>query len=304
MRVAVVGATGVLGTSALSALLGAGHDVVGLARTPEKALGLMAQGASAEVTGLADHAGLVRLFGQADAVVNLATHVPVGLSGMWPGAWRSNDRLRTEGVRRIVAAAREAGVRRMVQESVSFLYADQGDGWITEQSPLDITRATEPASVAEAQVQEYLCGSRAGVVLRLGMVIGDDPLTRWQLRSAAQGRRIGLGDPDGWLHAVHVDDVGPAVLAALTAPSGVYNVGADPVRRADYVQAFADAVGRDQVGFMRPLMSRVAGVRAEPLARSLRVCSEHLTASTGWIPARARFDATWFEDVDLQAASR
>lgn len=299
-----MGATGVLGTSAVTALLGAGHEVVGLARTPEKAIGLLALGASAEVTGLSDHDGLVRLFGEADAVVNLATHVPVGLSGMWPGAWRSNDRLRTEGVRRIVVAAREAGVRRMVQESASFLYADQGDGWITEQSPLDITRATEPASVAEAQVQQYLCGSRTGVVLRLGLVVGDDPLTRWQLRSAAQGRRIGLGDPEGWLHALHTDDVGPAVLAGLTAPSGVYNVGADPVRRADYVQAYADAVGRDRVGFMRPLMSRVAGVRAEPMARSLRVSSEHMTATTGWIPTRAWFDASWFEGVDSEAVSR
>src|SRR5690606_18682118 len=157
-----------------------------------------------------------------------------------PGAWRGNDRLRTEGSRRVVAAARNAGVRRVVQESVSFLYADRGDAWVTESASLGITRATEPAAVAEAHVQDYCCGSRTGVVLRFGLIVGDDPMTRWQLRAARRGRPIGLGRPDGWLHPVHTDELGPAVLAALSAPSGVYNVGAEPVRRSDYVAAFGE----------------------------------------------------------------
>ncbi len=303
MRVAVTGATGVLGTSAVAALVAAGHDVLGLARTPEKVALLESRGASAVQASLADHEGLVALCQGADVVCNLATHIPVGLVGMWPGAWRTNDRLRTEGVRRIVAAAREAGVRRIVQESVSFLYADHGDTWITEGSALDITRATEPASVAEAQVQTYACDSRVGVVLRFGLVTGNDAMTRWQLRNAVQGRPIGLGDPDGWLHPVHMNDLGGAVLAAVDAPSGVYNVGARPVRRSDYVAAFAKAAGRERVGFVTPVLRRLAGNRVEPMARSLRVSSDHFTATTGWMPEHAAFDATWLEDVDLTSGA-
>ncbi len=293
VRVAVTGATGVLGTSAVDALVTAGHEVVGLARSPEKAALLEARGATAVRAGLADHDALVRLFDGADAVCNLATHVPVGWAAARPGAWRGNDRLRTEGVRRIVAAAREAGVRRIVQESISLLYADHAEDWVTEDSSLDITPATEPASVAEAQVQEYLCGSRAGVVLRFGLVVGDDPMTRWQLRSARRGRPVGLGKPEGWLHPVHTDDVGTAVLAALTAPSGVYNVGAEPVRRSAYVEAYAEAAGRQEGRFVGPLLARLAGTRFEPLARSLRVSSERFTAATGWTPRHERFDASW-----------
>lgn len=303
MRVAVTGATGVLGTSAVTALLAAGHEVVGLARTPEKAVALRGLGAACVQTGLSDHDGLVSLFAGADAVCNLMTSIPVGTAGVWPGAWRSNDRIRTEGSRRIVAAARAAGVRRIVQESVSFLYADQGDGWVTEASSLDITPATEPVSVAESTVQDYLCGSRAGVVLRFGLIVGDDPMTRWMLQSAARGRPVGLGDPQGWLHPVHTSDLGPAVVAALNAPSGVYNVGSDPILRADYVQAYAQAVGRDHLGFLSPLLSRMAGSRAEPLARSLRVSSDHFTATTGWTPGKSTFDASWFRDVDLTAGA-
>ncbi len=295
MRVAVTGATGVIGSVVVPSLVASGHDVVGLARTPEKARFLESVGASAARTNLFDGDGLAAMFDGADAVCNLATHIPIGLAGLRPGAWRVNDRLRTEGVRRVVEAARQAGVRRVVQESVSFLYADQGDQWIAEDSPLAITRATEPASVGESHVQEYACGSRVGVVLRLGTIIGDDPMTRFQLRSIRHGHPIGLGSPEGWAHVGHTDDLAGAVLAALSAPSGVYNVGAEPVRRFEMVAGFAAHAGRESIDFMGPLMRRVGGARLEPLARSLRVSSEHLTASTGWTPRRSKFDSSWFE---------
>jgi len=293
VRVAVTGATGVIGRSAVPALIVAGHEVVGLARTDEKAALLHALGATSVQTALTDHDGLVAMFAGADVVCNFATHVPVGLSALWPASWRTNDRLRTEGVRRVVAAARAAGVRRIVQESVSFLYAAHGDDWITEESPLAITRATEPAAVGESHVQDYVSASRAGVVLRFGTIIGDDPLTRFQLKATRQGRPIGLGAPDGWAHVVQAEDVGTAVAGALVAPSGVYNVGAEPVRRVDLVAGFAEAAGRESIDFMSPTLVRLAGSRLEPLTRSLRVCSEAFTAGTGWTPARPKFDATW-----------
>lgn len=295
MRVAVTGATGVIGRSAVPALVGAGHDVVGLARTPEKAALLERLGASAVTTAITDHDGLVAMFEGADAVANFATSVPVGYAALRPSRWRANDRLRTEGVRCVVAAARKAGVRRIVQESVSFLYADQGDEWITEGSPVEITRATEPAAVGEAHLQEYACGSRVGVVLRFGTIVGDDPLTRFQLRATRNGRPVGLGRPDGWAHVVHTDDLGSAVLAALVAPSGVYNVGAEPVRRRQLVRGFAEAVGRENIEFMGPMMLRLAGARVEPLTRSLRISSDAFTACTGWTPTRGTFDAGWFD---------
>ncbi len=302
MRVAVTGATGVIGRAVVGALVSAGHDVVGMARTPQKALLLEERGASAFQTSIGDHDGLVAMFDGADAVCNFATHIPVGLSAAWPPAWRTNDLLRTEGVRRVVDAARAAGVRRLVQESVSFLYADQLDDWITEESPVAITRATEPASVGESHVQEYECDSRVGVVLRFGALIGDDALTRWQLKLARHGRSFGFGDPTGWAHVMHTDDLGSAVLAALQAPSGIYNVGADPVRREELVQGYAAAVGRERGSFMGPVKSRLGGVRVEPFNRSLRVSSEHFVHQTGWKPERATFDSSWLDLVGAGAA--
>lgn len=300
MKVAVVGATGVIGTSTVRALVAAGHDVFALARTPDRAESLESRGATAVSADLFDHDSLVALFEGCDAVVNAATRIPVGFRAARSSAWRENDRLRTEGVRRVTEAAREAHVRRLVQESISLVYADHGDDWIDEQSSLGINSATEPAAVAESHVQDYQSDLRQGVVLRFGLLIGDDDTTRFLLRGARRGRPIGLGSPDGWVHPLHTDDVGPAVVAALTAPSGVYNVGADPVRRCDLVQGFADAVGRDSVGFMGPMLRRLSGRRAEPVTRSLRVTSEHFRSRTGWTPRRAHFDASWLEGAQME----
>ena len=293
LKVAVTGATGVLGRAVIPALVGAGHQVVALALTPQKAVVAEGMGAATRVGSLFDAEVLPALLEGCDAVCNLASHVPAGYTTALPWAWKVNDRLRTEGVRRVVTAAKAAGVRRVIQESVSYLYADAGDDWIDERSSLGINRATEPACVGESLVQDYACESRTGVVLRFGSFVGDDPRTRGKLRAARNGRPIGLGAPDGWAHVVHTDDVGPAVVAALSVPSGVYNIGAAPVRRDDLVRGYAEAVGRNKGDFLGPMMMKLAGTRAEPLTRSLRVSSSTFAGSTGWAPARPDFDASW-----------
>jgi nucleoside-diphosphate-sugar epimerase len=303
MKVALVGGTGVLGTAAAQSMVAAGHDVFATARTPDKAALVESWGATAVAADVFDHRSLLGLFEGCDVVVNAATRIPVGLRAAWPAAWKENDRLRTEGVRAVVAAAREAHVRRIVQESVSLVYADNGEAWIDERSALDINHVTEPACVAESLVQNFDGDLRTGVVLRFGTVVGDDAMTRFWLGAAAAGRPVGMGAPDGWMHVVHTDDVGTAIAAALQAPGGVYNVGAEPVRRRDLVQGYADAVGRSSAGFMGPMLRRFSGQRAEPMMRSLRVTSELFRCRAGWLPRRGRFDASWLDRPELRSST-
>lgn len=293
MRVFVTGATGVLGRSAVAALLADGYEVTGLARTDAKATELGRLGAAAARANLFDIAAMTEALEGHDAICNLATSIPVGMAALRPGSWRANDHLRTEGSKVVVAAARAAGVRRLVQESISFSYADGGDAWITETSPLGVTKAVEPAAVAETSALGFACRSRDAVVLRFGNFLGDDPVTRWRLGQAQAGRPIGLGDPDGWVHVVHPSDAGAAVAAAVAAPGGVYNVGAEPVRRSDLTSAFAQAVGRPQARFVPTWLVKLAGERIEPLTRSHRVSSEKLHEATGWKPRYDVFDAAW-----------
>ena len=295
MRIVLTGGTGALGRAALPSLLAAGHDVLAVVHTARSARIAQALGVTTTRGDVLDVDGLATAYAGADAVVNLATRVPVGHDAFVPGAWRRHDQLRTTGVGNVVEAARRAGVRRVVQESVSFLYAEQGDEWITEESPVEITRMTEPVAVGEAHVQDYAGSSRTGVVLRFGSVIGNDGQTRYWLRAAEHGRRIGLGHPADWSHVVHTDDVGSAVVAALHAPSGVYNVGAEPVQRQELVQGYADAVGVEVKPFAGPVARWWMGARFEAPARSLRVCSDHFAAQTGWRTVRPKFDVGWFE---------
>jgi len=280
----------------------AGHEVDVLSRSAANSAVIEGLGARPRSADLFDVASLELLFAGADAVVNLASRVPVGYAALRSGAWRRNDELRTTAVANVVAAAWVAGVRRVVQESVSFVYADHGDAWITERDPIEITPATEPMAVGEAHVLGFASTSRTGVVLRFGSIVGADDMTRFWLKAAASGRPVGMGRPDQWSHLVHTDDLGPAVLAALHAPTGVYNVGAAPVLRGELVDGYAKAAGADSGAFLGPVLRRIAGSRVEPLTRSLRVSSDHYTASTGWYPARAKFDSTWFEGIATRQA--
>lgn len=295
MKVFVTGATGVLGRAAVAALLNDGHQVTGLARSDAKAAELVAAGAEPSPVSLFDLDALTEALSGFDAVANLATHMPVGVASIRPGAWKVNDRVRIEGSKVVVQAAHAAGVRRLVQESVSSLYADGGDEWITEDSTLSVTRSLDPAAVAEANAMAFACHSRQAVVLRFGNLIGDDPMTSWRLAQAKAGRPIAVGDPHGWAHLVHPDDAGSAVSSALEAPGGVYNVGADPIRRDEMTQVFARAAGRDHVGFMPRLLVRVGGDRMAPLTRSHRVSSDRLHEASGWKPSHDVFDETWLE---------
>jgi nucleoside-diphosphate-sugar epimerase len=293
VKVFVTGASGVLGLSAIAALRTDGHEVTGLARNAEKAAQVEAAGATPVEVQLFDVDAVTEAFEGFDAVCNLATHIPVGLSGLRRGAWKVNDRLRTEGSRIVVEAARRACVRRLVQESVSLLYADGGDDVLTEQSPLAVTRAVEPAAVAESNATDFDGASRTAVILRFGQLVGDDAMTRWRLAQARSGRAIGIGDPEGWAHVLHPEDAGVAVAAALAAPAGVYNVGAEPVRRDAMTRVFGEVVGEVDPGFMPKLMVRLAGERLELLSRSQRVSSDRFHEVTGWKPLHHVFDPSW-----------
>ena len=303
VRVVVSGGTGVIGRAAVRSLVAAGHDVDVLSRSAANSALIAELGARPRPGDLFDVASLEAAYAGAEVAVNLASHVPVGYAAAWPTAWRQNDALRAEAVANVVVAARAAGVRRVIQHSVSFLYADNGDGWIREQDPIEITRVTEPCAVGESHALDFGTSSHAGVVLRFGTIVGDDPMTRFQLKAAASKRPVGVGRPDQWSHVVHTDDLGPAIVAALHAPGGVYNVGAEPVLRGELVDGYAKAVGAASGTFMGPVLRRLAGPRVEPLTRSLRVSSDHFSAQTGWRPLRPTFDPAWFDAAERPTAA-
>ncbi len=175
MRVFVAGATGVLGTRTVARLLVAGHQVTGLARSAEKAARLQRQGARTLQASLFDPDAMGRAVAGHDAVVNLATHIPVGPAAIRARAWRDDDRIRTEGSRILVDAALRHEVGRLVQESVTFVYPDRGDEVITEEIvPEPNPRSQGATMAAAAQAARFTTGGGSGVVLRFGQLYGPD----------------------------------------------------------------------------------------------------------------------------------
>jgi nucleoside-diphosphate-sugar epimerase len=96
---------------------------------------------------------------------------------------------------------------------------------------------------------------------------------------------------------VHVNDVGSAVVAGLIAPSGIYNVGATPIRRSELVHAYGEAVGSGEGGFVSRLLQRFGGERLEPMTRSQRVSSAALARSAAWRPTHPEFGPQWLADL-------
>lgn len=286
MQVAVIGASGRIGRRVVPALLRASHDVVaGVRRAPDAervpsgAVGEDGRAPRVRVADLMDVGALVALLEGCDAVVDLAASEPDGWALAVPGSWRRQDQLLTRGVENLVAASHVAGVRRLVLQSSSTLYADGGETWIREGHPVDVTAATEPLVVAESQVHDFAGTARTGVVLRLGHVIGG---------AESRPAGLGVGASEAWMHLVHPDDAADAVVAALCAGTGTYNVGAEPLRRSEVETGI---LGRPGL-----LTRRLGAGRLEPRARSLRVSSDHFVASTGWTPWHQRWSSRWLTE--------
>src|SRR5215203_1658158 len=245
MRVFVAGATGAVGGRVIPALIREGHTVTALARTREKAATLTAQQATPVSVSLFDRSALTAAFAGQDAVVNLASAIPPMRRWMSAKAWQRNDRVRIEGSAAVVDAALAAGVDRVVQESVSMLYRDQGARWVDEDAPIDRYPMARGNLAAEANAHRFSEAGGTGIVVRFGWFYGPSAAHSEQLFALAR-RRLGLvlGPPDSYVSSIHVADAAAAVAAALQAPAGTFNIVDDePLTKRQYAEALARAAG-------------------------------------------------------------
>src|SRR6266545_1790639 len=177
MRVFVTGASGALGSRLVPQLIDAGHEVIGTYNSPASAELLQVLGAEPVRLDLLD-AGAVRkavLDNVPDAIVHEATALAnVKFGRNLDKVLAGTNRLRTEGTDALLAAAREAGVRRFVAQSFApYIYKRQGGPIKTEADPVDDAPLPNTArTIGAINHLEKATLDFGGVVLRYGAFYG------------------------------------------------------------------------------------------------------------------------------------
>lgn len=216
-RIFLAGASGAIGRQLAPLLHANGWQVLGTTRSAEKIPGLRELGIEAVVVDVFDAARLdavVREF-QPDTVIHQLTDLPPALeASQMEQALARNARLRDEGTRNLVAAAVAAGARRLIAQSISFIY-DEGPLPHREEDPLlPETHAAygETSLAVQSLERQVLEAPLDGIVLRYGLLYG--PGTGFDTV-------IGPG-------SVHVAAAAKAAELAVTrGMPGIYNVAED-----------------------------------------------------------------------------
>jgi nucleoside-diphosphate-sugar epimerase len=297
VRIALIGATGVLGRRALPRLAAAGHDVRALVRSERGAEAVARAGARPVRGDLLEAATLPAALAGAEAVVNLASAIPARPRPA-PADWAINDRVRREGTRNVLAAARAAGARHYVHTSVYLVYGDDaGDEILTEASPLRPAPGIRSAVDGEEAVR---ASPVPWTILRPGWLYDAGAWhTRELLRALRAGEAVVLGDAPAWRSPVHAIDVARAVeLVVDRRPEReVFNVADDhPVPAAELLDGLARLLGAPPPARLgRAEAVARLGPGAAALARSARLATGHIRAVLGFEPDlpswRAGFEA-------------
>jgi 2-alkyl-3-oxoalkanoate reductase len=287
MKIFVTGATGVIGRRAVPLLLARGHSVTALVRQASQSI-LPAHDKLTPVdVDLFDRQTLTRAMTGHDVVINLATHIPPSAWKMlFRPFWRLNDHIRREGAANVAAAALEGGAVRLIQESFAPVYPDCGDRWIEEDTPLEPVAYNMSVLDAETAAAGFSGAGRTGVVLRFAGFYGPDAI---QVESYIDALRRGWaalpGDPGAFVSSISHDDAAAAVVAALDAPAGAYNVTDDePVTRRVFFGALAARLGLKTPRFVPGWATTLLGSAGRLMTRSLRISNGKLRDATGWAP--------------------
>jgi nucleoside-diphosphate-sugar epimerase len=249
MRVFVAGATGVLGRALMPLMMGEGHTVLALARSPEKAQWAAEAGAELVPGDLLSQETKNRLpaiVAGCQAVIHIATAIPPDPGAL--GAWDANTRLRTEGTRSLLDASLGAGVQRYIQQSIVMAYIDGGDRWLDENTPLDTSPARSdvcaPVIQMESMVRAFPSDKLAWCILRGGSFVGLGTAQESAMRRLRERTLSMPCDGSNYISPVNVADMAVAVVAALQrAPGGsIFNIVDEPLRQGDYLDRLAALV--------------------------------------------------------------
>lgn len=298
MKIFVAGGTGVLGRASVKALLEAGHHVRATARNEEKAQMVREVGAEPIPVDLYDPKEVRQAITGCEAVLRLTTKIPPMAKMRNHEAWQETNLLRTEGARILVDAAIAEGVEIYVHESVTFVYADGGSEWLTEDSPTDdgASGILRSALEGEKEAARFSGSGGRGIVLRFGGFYGIESNQTAEVINLMRRRlMVQPGSGSHYISSIYIPDAGTAVGAALNVPAGIYNVvDENPVTFRDYLQMLADAIHVPKPFRLPGMVGKASfGDVWSYLSRSQRVSNARFKQASGWQPSVASVAEGW-----------
>ncbi|HSW22514.1 MAG TPA: NAD(P)-dependent oxidoreductase [Burkholderiaceae bacterium] len=230
MNVFIAGGSGAIGRQLVPMLVQAGHHVVAMTRTADGAAILQSMGATPVIGDVFDAPRLIELMQEAEPEVVI--HQLTAFGDTAGDGLQATLRVRTEGTRNLVEAARQSSARRFIAQSISFICTPLASGLTDEGTPLHLGAPpavrTLAQAVAELEEQTLRRSGLHGIVLRYGWFYG--PGTNYGPadaipRAIKKGRMALVGGGNGTYSFVHVHDAAAATLKALQhAPPGIYNI--------------------------------------------------------------------------------
>jgi 2-alkyl-3-oxoalkanoate reductase len=277
MRIAVIGATGVLGRHLVPRLIERGHAVCAAARKEADLDRLKRIGAEAVPADIFDPPSLRAAVVNCDAAIHAATSIP---SAAGRGDWAMNDRIRREGTANLIAACRAERVRRYVQQSVAMLHITGDARPQTEDDPIGYTDRIRSALDMEQLVSQ---APLDWCIVRGGAFYGPGTGRPEAWRSQARGGVLTLpGDGNGFISLIHVADMAAAMalVAERGQPKQVY-IAAD-----DQPSTY-----RDLLGYVAAMEGATAPAAGGPVLMPSFRASNAKLRSLGWAPGYPSFRA-------------
>jgi len=295
MKIFLAGASGAIGQPLIRQLNEHGHEVIGTTRSQAKAAELRDLGARPVILDALDRAAVIAAVAQAkpDAIIHQLTALSNIDFRHFEKSFAPTNRLRTQGTDNLLAAARGAGVKRVLTQSYAgHPYARTGGPVKTEDDPLDPAPAAQMRSTIDAiKYLERAVLNFGGIVLRYGGFYGPGTgLARdgEQLEMIRTRRFPLVGEGRAVWSLVHVDDAAAATVAALerARPAAIYNIVDDePARVGEVISYLAEVVGAKPPRHIPLWLARLLGEHMVVLMDEVRGASNaKARRELGWEP--------------------
>ena len=306
MNIFIAGGTGAIGRLLVPLLVNAGHKVVALARSADRASQLKQMGAVPVVGDVYDEARLARLVAESGAEVVIHQLTAFGTATGDPYA--ETIRVRTEGTRSLLAAAHAAGARRFIAQSISFMCSPIGSGLTDEETPLYLDSPPSVRALAEAiaslERQTLEASGLAGTVLRYGWFFG--PGTSYDPggtipTAIRNGTYPIVGAGAGAYSYIDLRDAAAATIKVLAhEATGIYNIVNDaPVRLSEWLPFAAKLLDAPAPGHMDEALARqkLGDMRVYYMNEQRGASNAKAKRELNWQPAfpswRAGFEALY-----------